>query len=134
MRMVRGAMVVLAAATAWLASAAPSWTEPTGLDSVTTLQVPGTMVAWPLTRGAAVYSPAVQHGHGQIFPTPVGSGYVFEWTNLSSGASGIVTDDHPTRDAITTGPGQIVVRATADPRFAPDVFVTPSFGTFYVTP
>ncbi len=134
MRVVRGFMTGVAAVSVLVGLAVPASAEPAMFDGVTTLQIPGVVVAWPVTRGAAVYNTAVQHGHGRIYPTPIGSGYVFQWTNLSTGASGIITDGLPDRAAVATGPGQVVVTATAHLRGLEDVFVTPSVGTFYVTP
>lgn len=134
MRVVRGITIVVGALSVWTGLALPASAAPPRFDGQTTLQVPGVIVGWPLTRGAAVYNLTVQHGHGRIYPTTVGSGYVFQWTNLSTGASGIITDDLPDRDAVVTGPGQVIVTATAHLPGLDDVFGRPSFGTFYVTP
>lgn len=98
------------------------------------LQVPGVLVGWPLTRGAAVYNPTVFHGDGRINPTPAGFGYVYQWNNLSTGASGTITDHHPDRSAVPTGPGRVVVTATYYLPGTTDVYGTPSVGTFFVTP
>lgn len=133
MRSFRKFMIGVAAMAAWVGSTAPAAAEPAQFDGATTLQIPGVLVGWPLTRGAAVYNPTVQHGHGQIYPTPDGFGYVFQWTNLSTGASGTITDGIPNRGAVTTGPGQVIVTATAHLPFTTDVYGTPSVGTFYVT-
>lgn len=127
-------MIGAVAVSAWTGSSVSASGEPVVFDGATTLQIPGVVVGWPLTRGAAVYNPTVQHGHGQIYPTPDGSGYVFQWTNLSTGASGTITDANPDRGAVITGPGQVIVTATAHLPFTSDVYGTPSVGTFYVTP
>ncbi len=96
----------------------------------TRLQVPGLIVAANPANGAALAQPTVSHGHGAIFPVPAGNGYVYTWQNLSTGASGTITDWSGDRAEIITGAGQIVVTATL-----PGVggFQTPSIGTFYVT-
>ena len=130
----RGVVVAVVAFGAWLGASTSASAEPAVFDGATTLQLPGVVAGWPLTRGAAVYTPTVQHGHGRIYPTPDGYGYVYQWTNLSTGATGVVADDSPDRKAVLTGAGQVVVTATAHPRFVSDVFGTPSVGTFYVTP
>lgn len=134
MRGCRVFMTVVVAVSIWVGLTLPARAEQPTFDGATTLQIPGVLVGWPLTRGAAVYNPVVQYGHGRIYPTPAGYGYVFSWTNLSTGASGVITDDHPERGAVATGPGHVVVTATAHLRGLEDVFGTPSIGTFYVTP
>ncbi|WP_143542961.1 hypothetical protein [Rhodococcus sp. NCIMB 12038] len=133
-RVVRRLMIGVLAVSAWIGGAGPAFAEPPQFDGVTTLQVPGTVVGWPLTRGGAFYNIVVHHGHGQIYPTPDGYGYEFQWINLSTGASGVITDLTPGRDAVTTGPGQILVTVTARLPGLYDVYGTPSVGTFYVTP
>jgi len=133
-RTVRRSMIGVLAVSAWIGCSVPASAEPPQFDGMTTLQVPGTIVGWPLTRGGAFYNPVVHHGHGQIYPTPDGYGYEFQWINLSTGASGNITDRHPDRDAVTTGPGQVVVTVTAHLPDLHDVFGTPSVGTFYVAP
>ncbi|MFD4180649.1 hypothetical protein [Rhodococcus sp. NPDC058514] len=92
-------------------------------DAATVLQIPG-VLAGPY--GAAMYNPTVHHGHGSIFPTPVGYGYVYTWTNLFTGASGTITDRDPGRHEIHTGSGQVVVTG-----HYPGAQVA-SIGTFYV--
>lgn len=94
-------------------------------ESATVLQIPGVIVG-PLGGGAAVYNPTVQHGHGTIFPTPVGYGYVYTWTNLFTGASGTITDRDPDRGGVHTGAGQVVVTG-----HYPGSQIA-SIGTFYV--
>ncbi|TQC44185.1 hypothetical protein EEB14_38730 [Rhodococcus sp. WS4] len=131
---VRGWIIGVLAVSAWIGCSVPALADAPQFDGTTTLQVPGTVVGWPLTRGGAFYYPSVHHGHGQIYPTPDGYGYEFQWINLSTGASGIITDQHADRDAVTTGPGQILVTVTAHLPGLYDVFGTPSAGTFYVTP
>ncbi|WP_458683347.1 hypothetical protein [Prescottella equi] len=84
------------------------------------------MVVGPLGGGAAVYNPTVQHGHSTIFPTPVGYGYGYTWTNLFTGASGTITDRDLDRGGVHTGAGQVVVTGSY-----PGSQIT-SIGTFYV--
>ena len=129
-RVVRGLVVGVAAASVSLTTAGPAAAEPPALDSVTTLQVPGVIVAWPLTRGAAIVNPTVQHGHGWIALGPGGNAWVLQWTNLSTGASGVLTGVAP----VFTGAGQVVAVATPHPGFLSDIASTPSVGTFAVTP
>ncbi|WP_415973070.1 hypothetical protein [Rhodococcus sp. 077-4] len=129
----RAALVVVAAA-ATFGSAVPANAEPVRFDGTTTLQIPGVVVAWPLTRGAAVYNPIVEHGSGHIHPAPDGYGYIFTWTNLSTGASGTITDASPDRAAVATGAGQVVVRGEYRLGDLGQVFTIPSIGSFYVSP
>ncbi|HEY5854582.1 MAG TPA: hypothetical protein VIW24_11170 [Aldersonia sp.] len=126
-------VVVGIAAVVSVGFAAPATADTPPLDNATTLQVPGTIVGWPLTRGAAVFNSVVQHGHGRIAAPPTGYGDV-RWVNLSTGSSGVVNDTSPDRHAVITGAGQVVVVVTPRPRDLVDVFGTPSVGTFYVTP
>lgn len=128
-RAVRGFVVGVAAVTMSLLAAGPAAAEPPALDATTTLQVPGVIVAWPLTRGAAVVSPTVQHGHGWIALGPAGNAWVVQWTNLSTGASGVLTGP----DAVFAGAGQVVAVATPQPAFLGDITSIPSIGTFAVT-
>nr|WP_296769525.1 hypothetical protein [Rhodococcus sp. (in: high G+C Gram-positive bacteria)] len=131
-----GAILIAGAAsmTATIGVAAPANAEPVNFDGVTTLQIPGVVIGWPLTRGAAVYNPTVEHGNGRIHPTPDGYGYVFRWNNLSTGASGVITDSDPDRAAVATGAGQVVVQGTYQLDDLGQVFAIPSTGTFYVSP
>ncbi|MFD3508488.1 hypothetical protein [Nocardia sp. NPDC058666] len=116
-----GLFVAIAAAGA--AAAQPSY------PAETRLQVPGLIVAANPANGAALVQPTVSHGHGAIYPTPAGHGYVYTWQNLSTGASGTITDWSADRAEIITGPGQILVTATLPGLGG---FQTPSVGTFYV--
>ncbi|MGV9749568.1 hypothetical protein [Nocardia farcinica] len=109
---------------------------PAVFDSATVLQVPGLIVAPEPRNGAALVHPTVFHGpRGTINPTPAGFGYTFTWVNLSTGASGTVTDATPNRGEIHTGAGQLVVTSyLAGPIVngrAPS-FQTPAVGTFHV--
>lgn len=107
----------------------PAAAQP-AIDQSTVLQVPGVVVAWPITGGAAVVNPTVRHGHGYIDPGPSYGGWVFTWTNLSTGTSGTVAEHTPR--PVFTGAGQLVV--TAQYRIPQAPFGIPSVGTFYVTP
>ncbi|MFC9789572.1 hypothetical protein [Rhodococcus sp. NPDC127528] len=117
--------VIVASVTAGGAAVA-SAAEPAEFESVTVLQIPGLAIG-PPGGGAALYNPTVHHGHGAIFPAPVGYGYTYTWTNLSTGASGTITDQDPDRSAIRTGAGQLVVTGSYN---YPG---TASIGTFYVS-
>ncbi|MFE3545389.1 hypothetical protein ACFXK0_20705 [Nocardia sp. NPDC059177] len=101
----------------------------TPYPSETQLQVPGLIIAANPANGAALVQTTVSHGHGAIYPVPMGNRYVYTWQNLSTGASGTITDWSGERTEIVTGAGQIVVTASL-----PGVggFQTPSIGTFYV--
>lgn len=100
--------------------------------SATTLQLPGLIVAANPANGAALHQPTIRYSsHGTIYPTPDGYGYIYQWTNLSTGASGTIIDTSPDRAEIQTGPGQILITAT-NPTIAGGGFQTPSIGTFYV--
>lgn len=133
-RAARTFVVGALASAALIGFTAPASAEPSSLDRSTVLQVPGVLIGWPLTRGAAVYNPTVFHGDGRINPTPAGFGYVYQWNNLSTGASGTITDHHPERSAVPTGPGQVVVTTMYSLPGMADVYGTPSLGTFFVTP
>ncbi|AZG48069.1 hypothetical protein [Gordonia insulae] len=131
-RNVLAALAVVASAMVWTAptaSAAPK-TAPT-MKASFLLQVPGGVLG---KGGAAAYQPRVFYGHGHINPTPVGYGYIYRWFNASTGASGLITDRTPHRQAVRTGPGQLVVSGLWGDRRPGYIAAAPSVGTFYVGP
>lgn len=113
-----------------VASAVPQ--QRPNMTASVVLQVPGGVLAFPRPGGAAAYQPRVFFGHGHINPTPSGYGYIYQWHNLSTGASGTITDRTPHRDAVRTGLGQIVMSGLYARNDIPLIAKSPSIGTFYV--
>ncbi|MCX5045996.1 hypothetical protein OG921_22760 [Aldersonia sp. NBC_00410] len=133
-RTIGGLVVGVLGVGMWIGSTAPAAAEPVTFDGATTLQVPGVIVGLPITRGAAPYTPTIEHGHGRIHPVRQGYGWTYTWVNLSTGGSGTITEQQPTDAATTTGSGQVVVTASVRIPDLGEVIVTPSVGTFFVTP